>query len=218
MNMKKCDYEYVYFLRLPGELDWVEGPVVEGRLLCKGCDKKFLLTTIGKHVEKIHCVNTKQWLCVKDAYIAKNIAMGRPVVASANNFERAWNAHAMAMNANSAEQEKEFEEEMTPAGSLDDESFVEPLQHTNREAHLDTRLHLKEHIAQHIAHVSYFRICLKPICVDRVQWPTWPKWDCFVLLALRFFAHHHSDRVLNSMCGSMFITSRCFLRCVVFLM
>ena len=99
-DMKKCDDESVYFLesfalRLPGELDWVEGPIVEGRLLCKGCDKKLLLTTIGKHVEKIHCVSTKHWLCVKDANIANNIAMGRPVVASANNFERAWNAHVM---------------------------------------------------------------------------------------------------------------------------
>ena len=92
-------------LRLPGELDWVEGPIVEGRLLCKGCDKKLLLTTIGKHVEKMHCVDTKQWLCVKDAYIAKNIAMGRPVVASADKFERAWNAHVI-------EKEK-FEEAMS---------------------------------------------------------------------------------------------------------
>ena len=165
--MKKCDYEYVYSLRLPGELDWVEGPVVEGRLLCKGCDKKFLLTTIGKHVEKIHCVNTKQWLCVKDAYIAKHIAMGRPVVQSANKFERAWNAYVIAMNGEIAKKEKEkFEEEMR--------------------VHLDTRLHLKEHIAQHIAHVIYFGMGLKPICIDCIQWHTLPKWDCFVLLVLRF--------------------------------
>ena len=76
-------------------MDWVEGPVVEGRLRCKGCDKKLLLTTIGKHVEKVHCVNTKHWLCVKDYQIAHNVAKGRPVVASADNFERAWKAHVI---------------------------------------------------------------------------------------------------------------------------